>query len=68
MSYDDYDQDAAEARFDDEMAQLERISELESLISDMWHEMATCPDYPTPLCMTRNICDRIRELGIEVSA
>lgn len=36
MSYDDYDQDAAEARFDDEMAQLERIAELESLVRDMY--------------------------------
>lgn len=36
MSYDDYDQDAAEARFDDEMAQLERIAELESLVRDVW--------------------------------
>lgn len=40
MSYDDYDQDAAEARFDYEMAQLERIAELESLVQDMYKELA----------------------------
>ena len=42
MSYDDYDQDAAEARFDDEMAQLERIAELESLVKDMARDCMGC--------------------------
>ena len=44
----------------------ERIDQLESLVRDMWREMATCPDYATPPCMTRNICEQIRNLGIEV--
>lgn len=51
-----------------EAAKIERIEQLESLIRDMWREMATCPDYATPPCMTRNICEQIRNLGIEVGA
>lgn len=44
----------------------DREKALEELVRDMWREITTCPDYQTPPCMTRNICDRIRELGIEV--
>lgn len=51
-----------------EVAKIERIEQLESLIRDMWHEMVTCPDYATPPCMTRNICEQIRNLEIEVGA
>jgi len=42
MSYDDYDQDAAEARFDDEIMQLERIEELEELVRDMYENFTRC--------------------------
>lgn len=51
-----------------EAAKIERIEQLESLIRDMWREMATCTDYATPPCMTRNICEQMRNLGIEVRA
>ena len=50
-----------------EAAKIERIEQLESLIRDMWREMVTCPDYATPPCMTRSICERIRNLEIEVN-
>lgn len=49
-----------------EAAKIERIEQLESLIREIWREMATCPDYATPPCMTRNICEQIRNLEIEV--
>ena len=61
MSYDDYDQDAAEARFDDEMAQLERIAELEELVRD-WQVLYENPD----LSGYTRLRNRTLNLGIEV--
>lgn len=49
-----------------ETAKIERIEQLESLVRDMWHEMATCPDYATPPYRNCNICEQICNLGIEV--
>lgn len=49
-----------------EAAKIERIEQLESLVRDMWHEMATCPDYATPPYRNCNICEQICNLGIEV--
>lgn len=39
---------------------------LEGLVRDMWREMLTCPDYATSPCMTSSICERVRNLEIEV--
>ena len=61
MSYDDYDQDAEEARFDDEMAQLERIAELEELVRD-WQVLYENPD----LSGYTRLRNRTLSLGIEV--
>ena len=47
-----------------------RIEELNSelvqqikLISLMWNEICTCPEYRDPPCMTDEICGLMRELG-----
>ena len=44
----------------------EREKRLEKLVRDMWREMLTCPDYATSPCMTSSICERIRNLEVEV--
>ena len=49
-----------------ETAKIERIEQLESLVRDMWHEMATCPDNATSPYMNCNICSQICNLGIEM--
>ena len=69
MSYDDYDQDAAEARFDDEMAQLERIADLESLVKDIVPgvvagEMAPCAKCERDCDSDCPIVERMTALGL----
>ena len=44
----------------------EREKALEELVRDMWHEITTCPDYTVPPCMTDGICERVRNLGVEM--
>lgn len=45
----------------------EREKVLEELVRDMWREITTCPEYATPPCMTTSICERVRNLEIEVN-
>ena len=44
----------------------EREKRLEKLVRDMWREITTCPDYAVPPCMTDGICERVRNLGVEM--
>lgn len=44
----------------------ERDEALEELVRDMWHEITTCHDYTVPPCMTDSICERVRNLGVEM--
>ena len=42
------------------------VKALEELVRDMWREITTCPDYAVPPCMTDGICERVRNLGVEM--
>ena len=42
------------------------VKALEELVRDMWREITTCPDYMVPPCMTDGICERVRNLGVEM--
>lgn len=66
MTYDDYDADAAERRFDHDMGQLERIQELESLVRDMWQTLSAMYDLKLGIDVgkERNYEQRMAALGL----
>ena len=69
MTYDYYDPDEAERRFDADMEQLDRIAELESLVRDIW----TFYHMPTPympeeiairMTVEESLIERVAALGL----
>lgn len=63
MSFGDGNLHAQVAQLKTENARLkQRNGELRALVRDMWHEMATCPDYRDSTCMTESIYQQMREL------
>lgn len=66
MTYDDYDADAAERRFDADIEQIGRIQELESLVRDMWQTLSAMYDLKLGIDVgkERNYEQRMAALGL----